>query len=136
MTDERDDTQGYGSHEQAAGEAGAAAGAQAGAQGQTGQGEKRTFTEEFKVSGEAVVSKVKELVREGNVRRISIKNDEGRTLVEIPLTIGVIGTVLLPVWAAIGAIAALVANLTITVERVGEPVAKADESGIDRPSHG
>lgn len=136
MTDERNDTQGYGSHEQAAGEAGAAAGAQAGAQGQTGQGEKRTFTEEFKVSGEAVVSKVKELVREGNVRRISIKNDEGRTLVEIPLTIGVIGTVLLPVWAAIGAIAALVANLTITVERVGEPVAKADESGIDRPSHG
>lgn len=136
MTDERNDTQGYGSHEQAAGEVGAAAGAQAGAQGQTGQGEKRTFTEEFKVSGEAVVSKVKELVREGNVRRISIKNDEGRTLVEIPLTIGVIGTVLLPVWAAIGAIAALVANLTITVERVGEPVAKADESGIDRPSHG
>lgn len=136
MTDERNDTQGYGSHEQAAGEAGAAAGAQAGAQGQAGQGEKRTFTEEFKVSGEAVVSKVKELVREGNVRRISIKNDEGRTLVEIPLTIGVIGTVLLPVWAAIGAIAALVANLTITVERVGEPVAKADESGIDRPSHG
>jgi len=140
MTDERNDTQGYGSHEQAAGEAGAAAGAQAGAQGQSGaqgqagQGEKRTFTEEFKVSGEAVVSKVKELVREGNVRRISIKNDEGRTLVE--LTIGVIGTVLLPVWAAIGAIAALVANLTITVERVGEPVAKADESGIDRPSHG
>ncbi len=136
MTDERNDTQGYGGHEHAAGEAGAAAGAQAGAQGQTGQGEKRTFTEEFKVSGEAVVSKVKELVREGNVRRISIKNDEGRTLVEIPLTIGVIGTVLLPVWAAIGAIAALVANLTITVERVGEPVAKADESGIDRPSHG
>lgn len=142
MTDERNDTQGYGSHEQAAGEAGAAAGAQSeaqgqsGAQGRAGQGEKRTFTEEFKVSGEAVVSKVKELVREGNVRRISIKNDEGRTLVEIPLTIGVIGTVLLPVWAAIGAIAALVANLTITVERVGEPVAKADESGIDRPSHG
>ena len=77
----------------------------------------RTFTEEFKVSGEAVVSKVKELVREGNVRRIIIKNEQGRTLIEIPLTIGVIGTVLLPVWAAIGAIAALVANLTLTVER-------------------
>jgi hypothetical protein len=78
-----------------------------------------SFTEEFKVSGEAVVSKIKELVREGNVRRIIIKNDEGNTLIEIPLTIGVIGTVLLPVWAAIGAIAALAANLTIAVERRG-----------------
>jgi len=78
----------------------------------------RTTTEEFRVSGEAVVSKVKELVREGNVRRIVIKNDDGKALIEIPLTIGVIGTVLLPVWAAVGAIAAMVAHLTITVERV------------------
>lgn len=73
--------------------------------------------EEFRVSGEAVLAKVKELVREGNVRRITIKNEEGRTLIEIPLTIGVIGTILLPVWAAIGAIAALAANLTLAVER-------------------
>ena len=80
--------------------------------------QERTFSEEFRVSGEAVIAKVKELVREGNVRRITIKNEEGRSLIEIPLTIGVIGTVLLPVWAAIGAIAALVANLTIAVERV------------------
>jgi hypothetical protein len=80
--------------------------------------QERTFSEEFRVSGEAVLAKVKELVREGNVRRITIKNEEGRTLIEIPLTIGVIGTVLLPVWAAIGAVAALVANLTIGVERV------------------
>ena len=80
--------------------------------------QERTFSEEFRVSGEAVIAKVKELVREGNVRRITIKNDEGKSLIEIPLTIGVIGTVLLPVWAAIGAIAALVANLTIAVERV------------------
>jgi len=78
----------------------------------------RTTTEEFRLSGEAVVSKVKELVREGNVRRIAIKNDDGKTLIEIPLTLGVIGTVLLPVWAAVGAIAAMVANLTITVDRV------------------
>jgi hypothetical protein len=83
--------------------------------------QERTFSEEFRVSGEAVLSKVKELVREGNVRRITIKNEEGRTLIEIPLTIGVIGTVLLPVWAAIGAVAALVANLTIGVERVRPP---------------
>lgn len=78
----------------------------------------RTAREEFRVSGEAVVAKVKELVREGNVRRIIIKNDDGRVLLEIPLTIGVIGTVLLPVWAALGAMAALVANLTLAVERV------------------
>jgi hypothetical protein len=78
----------------------------------------RTAREEFRVSGEAVVAKVKELVREGNVRRIILKNDDGRVLLEIPLTIGVIGTVLLPVWAALGAMAALVANLTLAVERV------------------
>lgn len=81
------------------------------------QGTRRSYTEEFKVSGESVLAKVKELVHEGNVRRITIKNDEGRTLIEIPLTLGVIGTVLLPVWAAIGAIAAMAANLTIAVER-------------------
>jgi hypothetical protein len=78
----------------------------------------RTAREEFRVSGEAVVAKVKELVREGNVRRITLKNDDGRVLLEIPLTIGVIGTVLLPVWAALGAMAALVANLTLAVERI------------------
>ncbi|MEM7738326.1 MAG: DUF4342 domain-containing protein [Deinococcota bacterium] len=74
-------------------------------------------TEEFTVSGEAVVTKIKELMREGNIRRIIIKNDDGRTLIEIPLTFGVVGTVLLPVWAALGAMAALVANFTIAVER-------------------
>jgi hypothetical protein len=84
----------------------------------------RTVTEEFRVSGEAVVAKVKELVREGNVRRITIKNDDGKVLVEIPLTIGLIGTALLPVWAAIGAIAALVANLTISVEKVAPEAAE------------
>jgi hypothetical protein len=86
----------------------------------------RTFTEEFRVSGEKVVEKVKELIREGNVRRITLKNEEGRTLIEIPLTIGVIGTLLLPVWAGIGAIAALVANLTIAVERAVPADAEAD----------
>jgi hypothetical protein len=77
--------------------------------------EKRT--EKFTVSGEEVLGKVKELVREGNVRRISIRNSEGKTLVEIPLTLGVIGAVLLPMWAAIGAVAALVTQCTIVVER-------------------
>lgn len=88
----------------------------------------RTFTEEFRVTGDALLSKVKALVREGNIRRIILKNDEGRTLVEIPLTLGVIGTALLPVWAAIGAIAALVANLTLTVVRVEDVVTAEEES--------
>lgn len=108
------------------------------------ESEGRKLKEEFRVSGEAVLSKVKELVREGNVRRITIKNDDGRTLIEIPLTLGVIGTVLLPVWAAIGAIAALAANLTIAVERVAPaPVATAQPSGAPEghiapamPTHG
>lgn len=76
-----------------------------------------TRTEEFKLSGESVLAKVKELIHEGNVRRIILQNDEGRTLIEIPLTVGVVGALLLPVWAGIGAIAALVADLTIKVER-------------------
>jgi hypothetical protein len=76
--------------------------------------------EEFKVSGEKVLSKVKELIHEGNIRRIILKNEEGKTLIEIPLTVGVVGAVLLPVWAAIGAIAALAANLIIVVEKIDE----------------
>lgn len=73
--------------------------------------------EEFKVNGEEVIKKIKELVKEGNIRRIIIKNEEGKTLIEAPLTLGVVGVALLPVWAAIGAIAAMVANCTIVVER-------------------
>lgn len=74
--------------------------------------------EEYEVTGEQVVAKIKELVHEGNIRRITLKNEEGKTLIEIPLTVGVVGAVLLPVWAAIGAIAALAANLTIVIEKV------------------
>ncbi|MEA4907096.1 MAG: DUF4342 domain-containing protein [Chloroflexi bacterium] len=74
--------------------------------------------EEFRVDGDKLVAKIKEIIHEGNVRRIIIKNDKGETLIEVPLTLGVVGVVLLPVWAAIGAIAALAANLTIVVERV------------------
>ncbi len=74
-------------------------------------------TEEFKLRGEDVLAKVKEVVHEGNVRRLIIKNDEGTTLIEVPLTVGVLGAVLLPVWAAIGAVAALATDCTIVVER-------------------
>lgn len=73
--------------------------------------------EEFKVNGEELIKKVKELVAEGNVRRITIKNKDGKTLVELPLTLGVVGAVLAPALAAVGAIAALVTECTITVER-------------------
>ncbi len=74
-------------------------------------------TEEFKVDGEDLLKKVKAVINEGNVRRITVKSKEGKTLVEIPLTIGVIGAVLAPVLAAVGAIAALVTECTIVVER-------------------
>jgi hypothetical protein len=80
--------------------------------------EEKTFTEEIKTTGEQLLTKVKELVHEGTVRRIIVKNEEGKTLIEIPLTLGVVGALLLPVAAALGAIAALVTDCTIVVERV------------------
>jgi hypothetical protein len=78
--------------------------------------EKKT-TEEFTVSGEELLAKVKSLVNEGNIRRIIIKDESGKVLVELPLTIGVVGAILAPVLAAVGAIAALVTKCTIIVER-------------------
>jgi len=87
---------------------------------------KESRTEEHKVRGENLVSKVKEIIHEGNVRRISIKNDEGKELIEIPLTLGVVGTLLLPAWAAVGAIAALVTNCSIVVEREEPEVEEAE----------
>ena len=77
-------------------------------------------TQEFKLHGDTVVGKLKELIHEGDIRRITIQNEDGHTLIEIPLTIGVVGALLLPVWAAVGAIAALVAHLTLVVERTDE----------------
>lgn len=74
-------------------------------------------TEEFKVSGEGLLAKVKELIKEGNIRRIIIKNEEGNTVVEIPLTVGVVGALIAPMLAGVGAIAALVSNCTLIVER-------------------
>ena len=79
--------------------------------------EKDTRREEFKVSGGKIVDKIKELIKEGNVRRIIIINEKGETLMEIPLTFAVVGTALAPVLAAVGALAALIANCTIIVER-------------------
>lgn len=74
-------------------------------------------TQEFQLNGDEVVAKVKELIHEGNIRRITIKNEDGRTMLEVPLTLGLIGAALLPVFAAIGAAAALATRCTIVVER-------------------
>ncbi len=84
--------------------------------------EERVRVEEFSVSGDDLVAKVKELLHQGNIRRIIIKNEEGRTLIEVPLTVGVVGgaiaATLFPVVAALGAIGALVARLKVVIEKV------------------
>lgn len=74
-------------------------------------------TDEFEVCGDRLVAKVKELVRQGNIRRIIIKNDKGKVLISITLTIGVVGTVIFPLWAALGAVVALGTRCTIVVKR-------------------
>lgn len=77
----------------------------------------KTRKEEFRVDGEILLKKVKEIIREGNVRKITIKDKNGKELIVFPLTIGVVGAVIAPVLAAVGAIAALVGECTIAVER-------------------
>jgi hypothetical protein len=84
----------------------------------TDQTQQKTRTEEFQIDGDRLVARIKELLHEGNLRRITIKDEGGQTLIEIPLTIGVVGALLLPVLAAIGAIAALVTRCTIVLEKV------------------
>ena len=73
--------------------------------------------EEFKVKGEELVSKVKSLINEGNIRKIIIKNKDGKTIIELPLTFGAIGAVLAPSLAAVGAVAALLTECTLIIER-------------------
>lgn len=76
-----------------------------------------TYSEEVSVTGEKLIGTIKELIRETSVRHIIIKNDRGETLIEIPLAAGVVGVLLMPVWAALGAIAALAADLRIVIVR-------------------
>jgi hypothetical protein len=83
---------------------------------ETKPGDRRS--EEFRIDGSEVIKKINELIRQGNIRRIILKNEEGKTLIEIPLTLGVVGAAFLPVLAAVGAIAALVARMTIVIEKV------------------
>jgi len=80
----------------------------------------RTETHEFHVSGDQLVAKVKKILHEGNIRRISIKNNDGEPIIEVPLTLGLAGALILPVWAAIGAVAALALDYTIAVEKIVE----------------
>jgi hypothetical protein len=75
---------------------------------------------EFQVKGEDLVKKIKQLIHEGNIRRIIIKDKEGLVFMEIPLTVGIVSTALIPVWAALGALAAIVADFTIEVVKKTE----------------
>jgi hypothetical protein len=79
-----------------------------------------TTKESFNINGENLLNKVKELIREGNIRKITISDKSGKEFMSIPLTVGVVGTVFLPVLAAVGAMAALVTECTISVEREEE----------------
>jgi hypothetical protein len=85
------------------------------------------FTESFKINGENLLKKVKELIEEGNVRKITINDKNGKELMSFPLTLGVVGAVFAPVLAAVGAIAALIGECTITVERDEEPAKGSDQ---------
>jgi hypothetical protein len=85
------------------------------------------FKEEFKVKSEEIIDKIKELIHEGNVRRLIIKDEDGKVYFEIPVTFGVIGAIFAPVLAAVGAVAAMVANLKIEVIREEGPGDKQPE---------
>lgn len=91
--------------------------------------------EEHRVPGDQLLARAKELIHEGNVRRLIVKNEQGHTVIEIPLTMGVVGALLAPAWAAIGGIAALAGHYTLVVERrtpadsAPPPAAIAADSG-------
>ena len=82
--------------------------------------EEKVHTEEFRVDGEKLIGKIKEIFHEGSIRRVIIKDKEGKTVMEIPVTFGVVGVLIAPQLAAIGAIAALLSEATVVVEKVAE----------------
>ena len=88
----------------------------------------KQFFEEFKVKGKDLVDKVKSVLHEGNVRRIILKDEKGQTFLEIPLSIAAVGVLAAPLLAGLGAIAALVSNFTLVVERVEQEPEKKTES--------
>ena len=83
--------------------------------------------ERIKVTSEKLLTTVKKLVHEGNVRRIVLKNDQDKTIFEIPLTVGVVGAMLLPLWVALGAVAALAADFTLEIERVDDAAGEIED---------
>ena|ERR1035438_6252333 len=91
----------------------------------------RQIYEQFRVQGKELVEKIRELIHEGNVRRIIIKNEHGHTFMEIPVTVAAVGVILAPVLAAVGAIAALAAHFEVVVERAA-PVPPEDPAA-DKP---
>jgi len=91
------------------------------------------FSESFSIHGDALVKKIKELIAEGNVRKITITDKTGKELMSFPLTIGVVGALFAPVLAAIGAVAALVGDCTITVEREMPAAEFKDDPGAPAP---
>jgi streptomycin 6-kinase len=80
--------------------------------------------EEFKVSGSKLMAKLKELIHEGNVRRVVLKNPDGRVLLDMPLNAGIAGAALLPFWAAVGAVAVLATDYSVLIERDPESQVK------------
>ena len=95
--------------------------------GTGGEEGRSSRSERLHTTGDKLLETVKKIVREGNARRILIRNDEDRVILEFPLTAGVVGAALLPMWAAVGAVAALIGNCSIEVERRGEPEADVEE---------
>jgi hypothetical protein len=85
------------------------------------QPDQTPHVDEFSVTGDQVLEFLKKILHEGNIRRIVLRDESGKPLLEIPVTVGVVGAILLPVWAAIGAAAALVARMTIVIERTEKP---------------
>ncbi len=81
--------------------------------------EEHTTQEEFKVSGDTLVKKIKEIIKAGNARKIILKNEQGHVIMEIPLTFAVIGTVVAPILAAVGALAAMMTECSVTVIKNG-----------------
>ncbi|MBM3146368.1 MAG: DUF4342 domain-containing protein [Actinobacteria bacterium] len=99
----------------------------------------KTYTERIKVAGDQILSVVRTVIHEGNVRRLIIRNESDKALIEIPVTVGVVGVLVAPVAAALGAIAALVTHCTIEIERAGEaPQAAApdEHAGGGAPAAG
>lgn len=92
----------------------------------------RVVYEEMKVLGKDLVDKVGQLIHAGNVRRIIVKDEKGNTFMEIPLTVATVGAIAVPVLAGLGAVAALIANFTIGVEKVKEDAAEPETEG-ERP---